>query len=397
MAEGAAGFGRGLTLQAARGRTYQTMGCEFTEEVSLLVDGELAPREAARLRAHVEGCAACEQARDSFLLLRRELRSYEWTPDPHAQSKALAAILSGSSDESGSPDGVGRRTTQRESGWLSWERLNEAFNLRRLRPARVATLALLLIATAFGLRWLAGSRTPDGTRRPEAPALANTNSQPTRAEIVAEDGGKKSNDSDAVEAPNVRPEKTRQQSSLAVTKPNPRVRPESARVRRDSYRTGRRQLEGLSNEVPRETARAETPASRPSSANAAALYTAGNIRAAADDPALRIGRHAERVERLLRSFRNARLTDDDPTLDVADARRLSKRLLYSNIALRREAAGAGDLPVEGWLDTLEPILLDISNLPNRPTPDAVGSIKDRIRRRQLVGVLQAQAMLASKQ
>jgi hypothetical protein len=120
------------------------------------------------------------------------------------------------------------------------------------------------------------------------------------------------------------------------------------------------------------------------------------MRASADDPALRIGRHAERVERLLRSFRNARMNDDDPTLDVADARRLSKRLLYSNIALRREAAGAGDIAVKGWLDTLEPILLDISNLPNRPSTDAVGSIKERIRRRQLVGVLQAQAMLTSR-
>jgi len=119
------------------------------------------------------------------------------------------------------------------------------------------------------------------------------------------------------------------------------------------------------------------------------------LRAAAD-PALRIGRHAERVERLFRSFRNARLTESDPTLDVADARRLSKRLLYSNIALRREAAGAGDPSVEGLLDSLEPILLDISNLPNTPSPDAVGSIKERIHRQQLVGVLQAQVLPASR-
>ena len=111
---------------------------------------------------------------------------------------------------------------------------------------------------------------------------------------------------------------------------------------------------------------------------------------------MRVGRHAERVERLLRSFRNARLNENDPTLDAAEARRLSKRLLYSNIALRREAAGAGDLSVKGWLDSLEPILIDISNLPNRPSQDAVGSIKERIRRRQLIGVLQTQAMLASK-
>ena len=127
------------------------------------------------------------------------------------------------------------------------------------------------------------------------------------------------------------------------------------------------------------------------------MYSAASLRAeAADDPSLRIGRHAERLERLLRSFRNARLTKGDPTLDVSEARRLSRRLLYSNIALRREAAGAGDPSVEGLLDSVEPILLDISNLPDKPSPDAVGSIKERIRRRQLVGVLQAQAMLASK-
>ena len=155
----------------------------------------------------------------------------------------------------------------------------------------------------------------------------------------------------------------------------------------------------MSPGVRQEAARVAEPASLPSlppSAGAVALYAAGSVRATAADPSLRIGRHAERVERLLRSFRNARLTENDPTLDVADARRLSKRLLYNNIALRREAASAGDLPVEGLLDSVEPILLDISNLPNTPSPAAVGSIKERINRRQLVGALQAQGMSVSR-
>jgi negative regulator of sigma E activity len=353
------------------------MGCEFTEEVSLLVDGELPPHEAARLHTHIEACAGCRQAREAFLLLRQELRSYELTPDPHAQSKALAAILSGSSDEETAVPSaavrVGRRIAPREAGWLSWERLAGVFSVRRLRPAHVVTLALLLIATALGLRWLAGSHTSDGTRQPDAPALANTNSQPIRAESAAEDMEQKSKDSDAADGPTIHQAKTQRH-----------------------HHTGRQRREGLSGEALREVARTETPALQPSS-ESAAPYPAGSLRAAAAaDPALSIGLHAERAERLLRSFRNARLTGKDLTLDVADARRLSKRLLYSNIALRREAAGAGDLPVEGWLDSLEPILLDISNLPDRPAPDAIGSIKERIRRRQLVGVLQAQAMLASK-
>jgi hypothetical protein len=375
------------------------MGCEFTEEVSLLVDGELPPHEAARLRAHVEACAGCRQARDAFLLLRQELRSYEWAPDLHAQSMALAAILSGSSnEETAVPSAavrVGRRVTPREAGWLSWERLAEVFGIRRLRPAYVATLALLLIATALGLRWLAGSHPSDGTRQPEASALANTNSQPVRSESAAEDLEKRSKDSDAVDGPTVNRAKPQGHSHLAGTEPSLRVRPERARVQRDGYQTKLQRREGLSGEAPREMARTGTPALQPTS-EGAAPYTSGSLRAAAADPSLRIGRHAERVERLLRSFRNARLTDKDPTLEVADARRLSKRLLYSNIALRREAAGAGDISIKGWLDSLEPILLDISNLPDRPSPDAVGSIKESIRRRQLVGVLQAQAMLASK-
>lgn len=368
------------------------MSCEFTEEVSLLVDGELPAGEAARLREHVEGCAACEQARESFLLLRRELRSYERTPDPRAQSKALASILD---------------SRTRETAPGLWERLAETFSVRRLRPAHVATLAVLLIASALGLRWLAGSNNSVGTRSPEAPALANANVEPTPAQVAKEDREKKSTDSpdakasDPVNRQHMQQAKPQTHTQLAVTKPKPRVGPESARATRDNLGTNRQRREDFTVEPSRETAHVTTPAPQPSPSqppptNAAARYADAGLRAAAEDPALRIGRHAERVERLLRSFRNASLTDNDPTLDVADARRLSKRLLFINIALRREAATAGDLPVEGLLDSVEPILIDIANLPDGPSKDAVGSIKERISKRQLVGVLQTRGMLASR-
>src|SRR5215210_3740987 len=102
------------------------MDCKFTEEVSLLVDGELAPHEAVRLSAHVDACAACQHAREAFLLLRQQLRSYEWAPDPHAQSKALAAILGSHTSEA---EGVAPSPAGRWS-----ERLAEVFGVRRLRP-----------------------------------------------------------------------------------------------------------------------------------------------------------------------------------------------------------------------------------------------------------------------
>jgi hypothetical protein len=364
------------------------MGCDFTEEVSLLVDGELPPHEAARLRGHIECCAVCKQACEAFLLLRQELRSYEWTPDPNAQSKALAAIL-----DSRTPTGeMAAPSHGRVSGWFG--SLVEVFGARGPRLAHVVALALLLIATALGLRWFMGSHTPSRTTQTEAPVAANTKGQPVRSEAASEDGEKKSDNSDSVNSPTILQTKPPKPPRPTGVKPRPRVEGESAQVRRD-YRTGRRTLEGLSRDSTHEVARVATNTPQPSRTNTASPYAAVSLRAAAADPAMRIGRHAERVERLLRSFRNARLNDSDPTLDLTDARRLSKRLLYSNIALRRESAGAGDLSAEGWLDSLEPILLDISNLPDKPSPAAVGSIKERIRRRHLVGVLQAQAMSTS--
>lgn len=373
------------------------MGCHFTEEVSRLVDGELASHEAARLGAHLQDCAACKQAREAFLFLRRELRSYELAPDPHAQSRALASILGShaSGMDAATTAGVRAASTPHKIIRRLSERLTEAFSVRRLRPAHVATLALLLIGTALGLRWFMSSRTSSPTRQSGASAAANANRLPVQTPTVAEDGGKRSENSDAVHSPTIRHAKTPTAPRPEGVAKHPRERREDARVKRDGYRERRQRREGLSRNPQTEVARAGETTPRAASAGINALYAAESLRAAAD-PALRIGRHAERVERLLRSFRNARLTESDPTLDVADARRLSKRLLYSNIALRREAASAGDLPVEGLLDSVEPILIDISNLPNAPSREAVGSIKERINRQHLVGVLQAQAMPTSR-
>jgi hypothetical protein len=341
------------------------MDCDFTEEVSLLVDGELAPPEAARLGAHIEGCAACRQARESFLLLRRELRSYDWAPDPNVQRAALASILKAPAAPRGRFVGL-------------FGSLAEALSVRTLRPAHVAALALLLIGTVLGLLWLKGST---GTRPSDAPALANANSGPVQAPT---DGVNKPENSKAVNGQTIYHAKNAPPSRRAGA--NKR---KSVPVRREQTQ------EGLRREPPRETARVGEPTLLLPPASVVAAYAAVSLRAG-DDPSPRVGRHAERVERLLRSFRNARLTGGDPTLDVAEARRLSRRLLYSNIALRREAASEGDLPVEGLLDSVEPILIDISNLPDAPSPAAVGSIKERIGRRQLVGALQAQGMSVSR-
>ena len=162
-----------------------------------------------------------------------------WSPDPHAQSKALAAILD--SRTRGAPrlrDGRAcgapptPRGMRRGCGKVSAKRSAAC----RLRPAHVAALALLLIGTALGLRWLEGSNTSNGTQQPEAPAVANTNSLPPQAEAAAEDGEKRSLDSDPVESRTVQQEKPQTPTHLAGTNPNPRAGREGAQVRRDGHR-----------------------------------------------------------------------------------------------------------------------------------------------------------------
>jgi hypothetical protein len=97
--------------------------------------------------------------------------------------------------------------------------------------------------------------------------------------------------------------------------------------------------------------------------------------------------HFERAQRLLRSFRNARPGSKD-SFDLAYEKKQSRRLLFENILLRREAETRGDWPTEELLSNLEPLLLDIGNLPARPTADDVNPIKERMQKKEIVARLQ---------
>jgi hypothetical protein len=94
---------------------------------------------------------------------------------------------------------------------------------------------------------------------------------------------------------------------------------------------------------------------------------------------------------MLRSFRNAsvaKASRGPARNDLDYERQLSRRLLYQNILLRRDAEMKGDLPSEEALSNLEPFLLDIANLPAKPSPDDLRDIKERLRRKELIASLQ---------
>jgi len=99
-------------------------------------------------------------------------------------------------------------------------------------------------------------------------------------------------------------------------------------------------------------------------------------------------KHFEKAQLMLRSFRNASAAKSPSAADVAYEKQLSRRLLYQNILLRRDAEMKGNLPAEEALSSLEPFLLDIANLPDKPSGNELGGIRERLQRKELIAALQ---------
>ena len=98
-------------------------------------------------------------------------------------------------------------------------------------------------------------------------------------------------------------------------------------------------------------------------------------------------KHIEQTENLLRSIRNYAVSDTDDEVDVSYDKALSRRLLIENVVLRRDAEMKAKFPTKTLLADLEPLLIDIANLPDRAKPEDVRAIKERVQKTEIVAAL----------
>ncbi len=97
--------------------------------------------------------------------------------------------------------------------------------------------------------------------------------------------------------------------------------------------------------------------------------------------------HLEQSQNLLRSIRNVPLSDSDEEIDVTYDKALSQRLLNENVVLRRDAEMKAKFPTKTLLADLEPLLIDIANLPDHARPEEVREIKERVQKTEIVAAL----------
>ncbi len=340
------------------------MSCELTENISLLIDGELETAQKNVVERHLLQCSECAAARADFLDLRRQVMSYNSQIDTAAVQAALANVLS----QSGSGAGIdlgGRVTPRREkfAAFFGADRFS-VFNPRFGFAAAILTIAFLLGGIAL-------------LRNKPLSEVANSNATNT-----SNDRGKT-----ATPLASHAPETTAPLDEVAQN-----FRPKSAKP---AARDGRRSkpLENKANKPVRERGVPAPPVR-------SRVDDGANYAAVIEDPTdqnskpvnrvdseMLTASHLEQSELLLRSFRNIR-TRRGAASEIHYERERAQRLLFRNIVLRREAEKDGDPQVAALLGSLEPILLDIANLRDKPHNEELSAIKDRMERKSLVALLQ---------
>ena len=351
------------------------MKCEeCLPRIEEYVDGELDGRMTERMEAHLSTCNACkselaelQREQEIYAHYRRDL---EVTP---AQWNIVRARIEQEKDT---------RTQKPRTPFSEW--FTGAFNSRKhFRPAFVAALLLIVVGIIAGVIYLRSRRQADLASKPTVP----NETLPIGGATVA-----------------LPPDRSSEQRGTSAVDNNPKERSPNRPTPLVAKSPAGQKKAAVVATLPR----SRTPVvTEPTTDNGAQLALSAverdqlmrdvrwRVPTASGNFDLQVARHAERAELLLRSFRNVRLPISQRSLDVSYERENARKLLYQNIALRRNAKERGDQPTAEILNQLEPILLDIANLPERARARDVRSIEQHMQKKEIVATLQVRTLVAS--
>jgi hypothetical protein len=363
-------------------------------------DGEVKGQAAASVRAHLSTCADCAAALDALsfeqeIYARYDRGGLEVTPALWAR---VSAEIARTPPVPESP-AAGRPFLSRARDHFA-----AALGLLAVRPALASSMALLVVAAAAGTLWLARRSRPAVPAQevaryntPAAPAAAGTTApnpgvedeNPKRLNpfIPGEDGPAPAAYEPRVDA--------REVASVGAGGGIVRIAPDIVATQDD--------VERLLATPPAPQANPNVVVIDPNEhdgADAAAATAALIVNASAPagdlvasnaqplDPGDKdVALHVERAQMLLRSIKNTRASAAGEA-DIAYEKNLSRKLLAENATLQLEAEVKGDKETKQVLDQIEPFLLEIANMGEKPSREEVRSIRERVRKDEIVAALQ---------
>jgi hypothetical protein len=320
--------------------------CAKTQEqlVDLLL-GELDPAEARLVAAEAEACADC---RREHAALAETLRAFD---------RASDAALPEESFWAGYHERLREKITAEATGGGGTNVLMFRLPGTRFRftPMQAAA-ALLIIGLVGGGLWVAlrsGGSSPSIIKVIDPlPETAGTQAPPRKEETRP------------------MPERIPQEAPTPIPVKTPPTRKNSPATPKPH----RRAPEGITPETTRPTELPLLAVGLPTPAFAPDTVS-----------------HFEKAQFVLRTLRNS--TDAEVAETIAYERQRSRGLLTHNIVLRREAERSGNVPLSNVLNQLEPLLIDIANLPDKPSKEEVQAIRERMRRKEIIATLQTYSRL----
>jgi anti-sigma factor RsiW len=321
--------------------------CLNEEILQAYLDGELASDAAAAALTHLAGCAACaarlREVEQALSLLDCALADElpEYVPTASLRARVETALAA---------EPLSKHTFAEVS--FARQLLDLLAALSPQRWGLLAATALVVIVLAGGLLsrfWQA-----------PAPKPAQTVAQDSAPNVPAQTSAPKTQDQEAGNDRRNQPKLTRRHHQLVrQTKPRP------------------------IHESKAEQATVLAAVRQPKPSRPVTLRD------------LETNEHLKQTQLLLRAFRNTDVQAGEAATALSYERQLSRELLSKNRLLRRSAVNKEDVRAEELLNDIEPLLLDIANLPDQPSLSEVGSIKELIREQKIIATLQLYSARAS--
>ncbi len=330
--------------------------CLNEERLQAYLDDELSPDAAAAVISHLNGCAACDAlARD----LGQAMTLIESAFDEELPESVPTASLRARMEEAVAMSSSAAPSSS--FGQFSLRRLVDSLNARLqdispLRFGLAAAIVLIAIILAGGLAGgLAGRLRQSSTSKKDVVQRGDTKSPERKLSdqpVAQEQTGAKAGD-----------------------------------------KAGRKELKRFNRAdiadryIKPKPDRIEQPEQNEP---AMAITTFRRAKHPAN-PTLRnegTSEHLRQTQFLLRSVRNTPIEVGGAAFDLAYEKRLSRELLSKNRLLRRSAENKEDSQVEELLNDIEPLLLDIAHLPDKPTQGELLSVQELIREQKIIAMLQ---------